>query len=175
MGLPMGQLLSHGFPLDLLWGLPATGSRIGIGRGLTASPLPPHRTDGSRLRRFGSWRQGEPSPQPEHRVPECRRASFIPNAGRQAPHPRRMPSRRSTPVAASPLHRQAVRAHPLNILASPFPRLSAVGCLTSVACAGPTMPPADFSEWAGGITPPAVLHADTPQSSRGKQSRTVGA
>src|SRR5687768_8711446 len=29
----------------------------GIGRGLTASPLPHHRTDGSRLRRFGRLSQ----------------------------------------------------------------------------------------------------------------------
>ena len=28
-------------------------AHIGIGRGLTASPLPHHRTSGSRLRRFG--------------------------------------------------------------------------------------------------------------------------
>jgi hypothetical protein len=44
--------------------------RIGIGRGLTASPRPHHRTYGSRLRRFGGfssrwgpcWRRGTPSP-----------------------------------------------------------------------------------------------------------------
>ena len=32
---------------------------IGIGRGLTASPLPHHRTYGSRIRRFGRFSQGD--------------------------------------------------------------------------------------------------------------------
>jgi hypothetical protein len=35
----------------------ALGVLIGIGGGLTTSPLPPHRTDGSRLRRVGGGRQ----------------------------------------------------------------------------------------------------------------------
>jgi hypothetical protein len=47
--------------------------RIGIGRDLTASPLPHHRTDGSRLRRCGGCSQGETSPQPEPRFPACQR------------------------------------------------------------------------------------------------------
>src|SRR5262245_20943295 len=45
--------------------------RIGIGRGFADSPLPYHRTYGSRIRRFGGLSQGEPSPQPEHRFPAC--------------------------------------------------------------------------------------------------------
>jgi hypothetical protein len=32
---------------------------MGIGRGLTASPLPHHRTYGSRIRRFGRFRQSD--------------------------------------------------------------------------------------------------------------------
>jgi len=38
--------------------LPLLRDLIGIGRGLTASPLPHHRTDGARLRRCGRLRQG---------------------------------------------------------------------------------------------------------------------
>jgi hypothetical protein len=34
-------------------------AHIGIGRGLAASPLPHHRTYGSRIRRFGRFSQGE--------------------------------------------------------------------------------------------------------------------
>jgi hypothetical protein len=53
-----------------------------------------------------------------------------------------MPSRRSTPGHDScPPFRPS--AHPRCGLASPLPRLSALGCLTSFACAGPTMPSAD--------------------------------
>ncbi len=37
----------------------ASGSLIGIGRDLTVSPLPHHRTYGSRIRRFGRFRQGD--------------------------------------------------------------------------------------------------------------------
>jgi hypothetical protein len=68
---------------------------IGIGRGLTASPLPHHRTYGSRIRRFGRFRQGKLHP---NRSVVSRRASraFIPEA-KPRPTPRRMLSRRSTP------------------------------------------------------------------------------
>ena len=54
-----------------------------------------------------------------------------------------MPSRRSTPgINSLPPFRPS--AHPRCGLAYPLPRLSALGCLTSLACAGPTMPSADF-------------------------------
>ena len=47
----------------------ATRHRFGIGGGLTASPLPHHRTNGSRIRRFGRVSQGtakiHATPQPE--------------------------------------------------------------------------------------------------------------
>jgi hypothetical protein len=72
-----------------------------------------------------------------------RRASrgFIPEAEQRSP-PRRMPSRRSTPGHdALPPFRPS--AHPRCGLASPLPRLSALGCLTSFACAGPPRPSAD--------------------------------
>jgi hypothetical protein len=69
-------------------------------------------------------------------------SQFIPEA-EQCPTPRRMPSRRSTPGHdSSPPFRPS--AHPRCGLAYPLPRLSALGCLTSFACAGPTMPSADF-------------------------------
>ena len=52
--------------------------------------------------------------------------------------------------------------------AYPLPRLSALGCLTSLACAGPTMPSADFCgavrEDSSALSP----GQDTPQISRGK-------
>jgi hypothetical protein len=97
--------------------------------------LPHHRTDGSRLRRFGRLHQGEPSPQPEHRFPACQQRVH-PRCRARSPTLRRMPSRRSTPGHDScPPFRPS--AHPRCGLASPWPRLSALGCLTSVACAGP--------------------------------------
>jgi hypothetical protein len=61
----------------------ARGGLIGIGRGLTASPLPHHRTYGSRIRRFGRLSQGEPSPQPQP-PPQSASSQFIPDAGRTA-------------------------------------------------------------------------------------------
>jgi hypothetical protein len=116
--------------------------RIGIGRGLTASPLPHHRTYGSRIRRFGRFSQSEPSPQPEHWVPECQQPVH-PRCRARSPAPRRMPSRRSTPGHHSYLPFRP-SAHPRCGLAYPLPRLSALGCLTSVACVVPNMPSADF-------------------------------
>ena len=44
---------------------------IGIGGGLATSPLPHHRTYGSRIRWFGGCSQGDTSPQPEHRFLAC--------------------------------------------------------------------------------------------------------
>ncbi len=70
-------------------------SPIGIGRGLAASPLPHHRTFGSRIRRFGGVSQGESSPQAEPRFPECQQPVH-PRGRARSPTPRRMPSRRST-------------------------------------------------------------------------------
>jgi hypothetical protein len=67
---------------------------IGIGRSLTASPLPPHRTYGSRLRRFGRHCQGETSPPPERRLPACQ--PRIHPRGRASPDP--------SPEAIAPLH-----------------------------------------------------------------------
>jgi hypothetical protein len=117
---------------------------IGIGRGLAASPLPHHRTYGSRLRRFGRLRQGEPSPQPEPWVPECQRRVH-PRCRARSPTPRRRPSHRSTP-GHSPSPPFGPSAHPRGGSASRLPRLSAVGGLMSFACAGPTRPSADCCE-----------------------------
>jgi hypothetical protein len=99
-----------------------------------------------------------------------RRASreFIPEDERRSP-PRRMPSRRSTAGNDSlPPFRPS--AHPRCGSAYQLPRLSALGCLTSFACAGPTMPSADFCgavrEDCSALSPVQ----DTPQISRGKLS-----
>ena len=146
---------------------PRSGGRIGIGRGLTASPLPHHRTYGSRIRRFGRLSQGETSPQPE-RLSRHASREFIPEA-KQRSTPRRMPSRCSTPGNDSrPPFRPS--AHPRCGSAYRLPRLSALGCLTSFACAGPTIPSADFCgavrEDCSALSP----CQDTPQISRGKLS-----
>jgi hypothetical protein len=144
------------------------GSRIGIGRGLAAPPLPHHRTFGSRIRRFGGFSQGEPSPQPEHWVPECQ-PRVHPRCRARSPAPRRMPSRRSTTGnASSPPFRPS--AHPRCGLAYPLPRLSALGCLTSFACAGPTMPSADFCEVVRADCAARSPSKDTSPISRGQLS-----
>jgi hypothetical protein len=70
------------------------GAHRGIGGGLATSPLPHHRTDGSRLRRFGGLRQGEPSPQPERRFPVCQ----------PGVHPRCQRWSDTSPDAIAPLH-----------------------------------------------------------------------
>ena len=80
-----------------------------------------------------------------------------------------MPSRRSTPGRDSSLpFRPSARSRCGS--AYLFPRLSALGCLTSLACAGPTMPSADFCgavrEDASALSP----GQDTPQISRGQRS-----
>ena len=97
-----------------------------------------------------------------------RRASreFIPGA-RADPTPRRMPSHRSTSGDdSSPPFRPS--AHPRCGSAYPLPRLSALGCLTSVACAGPTMPSADFCgavrEDCSALSPIPGHPADLPRS-----------
>jgi hypothetical protein len=141
---------------------------IGIGRGLTASLLPHHRTYGSHIRRFGRFSQGEPSPQPEPRFPECQ-PPVHPRCRARSPAPRRMPSRRSTPGHHSYLPFRP-SAHPRGGLASPLPRLSALECLTSVACAGPTMPSADFCEVVREDCSALSPSSDTSQISRGQLS-----
>src|SRR4029453_4430826 len=83
--------------------------------------------------------------------------------------PRRMPSRRST-AGNNSLPPFRPSAHPRCGSAYQLPRLSALGCLTSFACAGPTMPSADFCgavrEDCSALSPVQ----DTPQISRGKLS-----
>jgi hypothetical protein len=119
---------------------------IGIGRGLTASPLPHHRTDGSRLRRFGRLSQGATrtptgTSTPGMPVVRSSQASNLPvNA---------------SPDAIGPLHPRrrllaTVRAFP--------PLRVVLGRLLTAARRSGRMPP------------PSVLHQDTPQSSRGQRS-----
>jgi len=139
---------------------------IGIGRGLAASPLPHHRTYGSRIRRFGGCSQGDTYPN-RSLVSRCASGAFIPGA--RGLTPRRMRSHRSTSGDdSSPPFGPS--AHPRCGSAYLLPRLSALGCLTSVACAGPTMPSADFCgavrEDSSALSP----CQDTPQISRGKLS-----
>jgi hypothetical protein len=57
--------------------------------------LPPHRTFGSRIRRFDGWSEGDPSPQPERHLPACQRRVH-PRCRARSPTPRRRPSHRST-------------------------------------------------------------------------------
>ena len=83
-----------------------------------------------------------------------------------------MPSHRSTSGNSScpPF---GPSAHPRCASAYLWPRLSAVGCLTSVACAGPTMPSADFCgavrEDSSALSP----SQDPPQISRGQLSHLL--
>jgi hypothetical protein len=106
------------------------------------------------------------SPHPNRSV-VSRRASgeFIPGA-RSDPTPRRRPSHRSTSGRhSSRPFRPSARSRCGS--ASLFPRLSALGCLTSLACAGPTMPSADVygAVRADGSTlSPAGHPADLPWS-----------
>jgi hypothetical protein len=78
-----------------------------------------------------------------------------------------MPSRRATPDHDSSLPCRP-SAHPRCGLAYPLPRLSAVGGLTSLACAGPPMPAADFCEVVRGddspLSPPRGPPAALPRS-----------
>src|SRR5918995_716952 len=87
---------------------------IGIGRGLTASPLPHHRTFGSRIRRFGGGGEGEPYPPPAHRFPACQRRV----------HPRcRARSPNTSPEALSPLHVRPLPRSPVRAFGPPALRL----------------------------------------------------
>src|SRR5919108_4548896 len=80
-----------------------------------------------------------------------------------------MPSHRSTP-GNYPSPPFGPSAHPRCGSAYLLPRLSALGCLTSFACAGPTMPSADFCEVVRGDYSTLSPCQDTPQISRGKLS-----
>jgi hypothetical protein len=97
-----------------------------------------------------------------------RRASreFIPDA-RYDPTPRRMRSHRSTSGdSSSPPFRPSAPSRCGS--AYLLPHRSALGCLTSLACPGPTMPSADFCgavrEDSSALSP----YQDTPQISRGQ-------
>ena len=107
-------------------------------------------------------------PQPEHRFPACQRRVH-PRCRARSPTPRRMPSHRST-SGSYPSPPFGPSARPRGGSAYRLPRLLALGCLTSVACAGPTMPSADFCgavrEDSSALSP----SQDTPQISRGQRS-----
>ena len=137
-------LIAHGVETGVsdtfnqVWGL------IGIGRGLTASPLPHHRTYGSRLRRFGDSVRvnctptGASSPGVPAALSSQRPSIARPLAGCDRAAPLR---------AATPLHR------------SGLPTLRVVLCrlLTS-------------AERSGRIPPPSVLTGTPRRISRGQLS-----
>ena len=83
----------------------------------------------------------------------------------------------TSPDAISPLHVRQLPSPPFGPSARLrcgsaylLPRLSALGCLTSVACAGPTMPSADFCGAVREDCSTLSPIQDTPQISRGKLS-----
>jgi hypothetical protein len=120
--------------------------RIGIGRGLTASPLPHHRTYGSRIRRFGRLRQGDT------RTPTGASSPGVPAASS---------SQRSS------LARPLAGCH----LAAPqqattlFHRSGLQRAIARLRCRLLTS-----AGRSRRIAPPSVLCQDTPQISRGKPS-----
>jgi hypothetical protein len=145
---------------------------IGIGRGLTASPLPHHRTYGSRIRRFGRCGQGETSPQPERSSPgvPAVSSSQAPDmirhlAGCHLPAPRR---------ATTPFHRSGLR--PTRVAAPPIccPAFRPWGA--SLASPAPSLlcPLLTSAGRSGRIAPPSVL-ARTPRRSPAVSCHTVGA
>ena len=141
---------------------------IGIGRGLAASPLPHHRTYGSRIRRFGRLSQGEPSPQPQ---PPTQSASsrFIPDAGRTARHLAGC-HLAAPPPATTPVHRSGLR--PTRVAAWPIrcPAFRPWGASRASPALGLRCPRLTSVGRSGRIAPPSVLHEDTAQISRGKLS-----
>jgi hypothetical protein len=119
---------------------------IGIGKGLAASPLPPHRTDGSSIRQFGSVRQGDDCTLPERPL-LMRQLRVPPRCRTSRPAPRRIPSYHSTTADdSSLLFRPSARSR------------------------GPPMPSAHF---CGAIREECSTRSpgqDTPQISRGQLS-----
>jgi hypothetical protein len=119
---------------------------IGIGRDLAASPLPHHRTYGSRIRRFGRLSQGDT------RTPTGVSAPGMPVV--RSSQASNLPANAS-PDTIGPLH---PRRQLLSTVQA-FPPLRVVLCrlLTSAGRSGQ-------------IAPPSVLGQDTLQISRGKLS-----
>ena len=130
---------------DTLGGL-CLGRLIGIGRGLTASPLPHHRTYGSRIRRFGRVSQGDT------RTLTGASAPGVP--GVRSSQASNLPANAS-PDAIEPLHPRRRLLSPVRA----FPPLRVVRC-----------PRLTSARRSGRIPPPSVLHQDTPQISRGQLS-----
>jgi hypothetical protein len=144
---------------------------IGIGRGLTASPLPHHRTYGSRIRRFGGWSQGH---HPNRGI-ASRRASgeFIPDARHKAQH---LAGRhRAAPrQATTPLHRSGLR--PTRVAAPPicYPAFRPWGASRASPAPGLLCPLLTSAGRSGRIAPPSVL-SRTPRRSPVVSCHTVGA
>jgi hypothetical protein len=121
-------------------------SRIGIGRGLTASPLPHHRTYGSRIRRFGRLSRG---------------ATHTPTGASSPGVPAASSSQR--PSVARPLAGCDLAA-PLRATTL-FHRSGLQHAIARLLCRLLTS-----AGRSGRIAPPSVLSQDTPQISRGKLS-----
>ena len=95
------------------------GISIGIGRGLTASPLPHHRTYGSRIRRFGRCNRGRYSPQPKRLLP-LRQWPVHP--GVEHTIPRLSGCQLATPLqATTPLYRSGLQHAPACLLGPLLP------------------------------------------------------
>jgi hypothetical protein len=145
---------------------------IGIGRGLTASPLPHHRTYGSRIRRCGRWSQGETSPQPERSSPGVPAASSSqrPRIARPlAGCPLAAP-----PQAATPPYRSGLR--PARVAAQPLcsPALQPWGASRASPALGLLGPLLTAAGRSGRMPPPSVL-ARTPRRSPAGSWQTFGA
>jgi hypothetical protein len=119
---------------------------IGIGRGLTASPLPHHRTYGSRLRRFGRFSQGDTC------TPTGASSPGVPAA-----------SSSQRPSIARPLAGCHLAAPPQATTA-----LYRSGLQPAIACL--LCPLLTSAVRSGRIPLPSVPCEDTPQISRGKLS-----
>ena len=128
---------------------------IGIGRGLTASPLPHHRTFGSRIRRFGRLSQGGVYTPTGASSPARQCASPV-GCIHSVRNDSSLTSSRRTVRAFGPLHCGRLLVRPCGPL----------WCL----CLPLLCPLLTSTGRSGRIAPPAVLGEDTPQISRGQLS-----
>jgi hypothetical protein len=122
---------------------------IGIGRGLTASPRPHHRTYGSRLRRCGRCRQGDRRPPTGASSPAVPvgRSSQRPGSAR----PRAGGDCATPPRAATPLSRAGLRrAH-----APTLPAADVCGAVRE-ACSALRPEPGPPADLPGSVSTPAA-------------------
>jgi hypothetical protein len=96
-------------------------------------------------------------------------SQFIPDAGHQAQHLAGC-HLAAPPQGTTPVHRSGLR--PTRVTAWPirYPAFRPWGASLASPAPGLLCPLLTSARWSGGITPPSVLHEDTPQISRGKPS-----